>query len=707
MKTNVSSLKFKFDVSAYRLLGRELITDRITALFELVKNSYDANAENVTIEFIDVNPLTEKSKIIIRDDGIGMAYEDIRDKWMVIGTSSKRKNTESPAPYHRKVAGKKGVGRFAVDKLGAKLLLRTKKENSSKATILETDWTFYFKEENRQLQLNFDGEQKLFTDIENNVWFEDVPDNSHGTTLEITHIADVWSENDISRAYKELAKIIRPKFIQKYPFNVYIKAPYEKYKETRIESLAIEHATLTIELGFNAKQDKQEILAVENGELKKILVPKRACGLVNITLYYYDQKAKAKFNKSTDERVDGIKVYRDGLIATPFAEYNANRDEQKDLFGIDKRRWSGFFDKVGTRDLLGWIDISENRNPMIIDATNRQDFVDNDAWRELKSLVIEQIKKIEEALKKKKTIERIESKTEFGNANLELKTVREKIKQLEQVTALDDPIKIRLDEVSKDILKIQATVNKSFSDYRKLEEEKKRQEDLLFSLVSLQTYASMLSHITRTAVGRIKRQVEFITKWLPTGTKNDSCEKYSRYVFSEMKNLDRAVDFMLKYAKDDQDFENINVKDTLENIFNNIYQTEFDKHGVKVMFEINKELTIRYNQKAFEDMFDNLISNSLKAFKDIKERIIKCSCVVEKDNLIIYFSDNGCGIADSDRHRIFDVFYTTTSEEGGAGLGLFIVKSRLEAIHGSIELIENELKPSGTTFKILFPFKKD
>ncbi len=94
------SIKFNFDVSAYRLIGRELITDRITALFELVKNAYDANAENVTVEFIDINPLTPNSKIIIKDDGIGMQFSDIKNKWMVIGTSSKRR--ERLSPYHTK-----------------------------------------------------------------------------------------------------------------------------------------------------------------------------------------------------------------------------------------------------------------------------------------------------------------------------------------------------------------------------------------------------------------------------------------------------------------------------------------------------------------------------------------------------------------------------------------------------------------------------
>lgn len=125
--TEKNNLKFRFDVSAYRLLGRELITDRITALFELVKNSYDANADEVKVIFHTVNPKTEESKITIKDDGIGMTLRDLQNKWMVIGTSSKRRDRDSPLPYKRKVVGKKGVGRFAVDKLGAKLLLKTTK----------------------------------------------------------------------------------------------------------------------------------------------------------------------------------------------------------------------------------------------------------------------------------------------------------------------------------------------------------------------------------------------------------------------------------------------------------------------------------------------------------------------------------------------------------------------------------------------------
>lgn len=102
-------LKWRFDISTFRLIGRELITDRITALFELVKNCYDANAtrvdvvfENVSYDNAVVDDTTKEvrvnpgSKIVIEDNGYGMSFEDIRDKWMVIGTASKRTSPFSP-----------------------------------------------------------------------------------------------------------------------------------------------------------------------------------------------------------------------------------------------------------------------------------------------------------------------------------------------------------------------------------------------------------------------------------------------------------------------------------------------------------------------------------------------------------------------------------------------------------------------------------
>ena len=127
------NLRWRFDVNTFRLLGRELITDRVTAVFELVKNCYDANATKVTVDLVNVSSeKKEDRKIIISDNGTGMSFIDIRDKWMVVGTNSKRTKQYSDPPFNRKLVGEKGVGRFAVDKLGERLVIHTKEVYAEK-----------------------------------------------------------------------------------------------------------------------------------------------------------------------------------------------------------------------------------------------------------------------------------------------------------------------------------------------------------------------------------------------------------------------------------------------------------------------------------------------------------------------------------------------------------------------------------------------
>jgi len=523
--------------------------------------------------------------------------------------------------------------------------------------------------------------------------------------LEISLIADVWSKDDIERAYKELAKLVSPTQALKYPFNIVIKSPYLEFENKKVESYIIQHYTLKVELGFDKETEKQEIFKVEKGELVKQLSIKRICGLVKITLYYFDQKAKDKFKSSFPGTIiDGVKIYRDGIITTPFAEYVALQNLQKDLLGIDKRRYSGFFDKLSTRDLLGFIEITNENNPNIIEATNRQDFVDNKEWQELKLFFIEQLTQIEKYLKEVKTVHRENTKSEFTNAKTEVNSFKKDISEIKK--SAPPEIQRTLEELEKKAAKVEATVNKGIKEYNELEKEKKQQENLFFSLISLQTYAATLSHITRNSIGHILRHAEYFKKNFPNPTLQERFKHIANSIYEELIRLRKGLDFMLKYAQSDSDIEDISMKELIENIFNNLYHSEFEKEKVKTLVEINKDLIIRYNRKSIEDIFDNLISNSLKALAGKNDKLIKCSGTVTNDEFILLFSDNGSGITDDDKTRIFDVFFTRTAEQGGAGMGLFIVDTRMKAMKGTIEVIDNELKPTGATFKLVFPFKK-
>ena len=214
-------LKWRFDISTFRLIVRDLITDRVTALFELVKNCYDANATEVTITFDNVGlDKNRESSISIKDDGIGMSFTDIKDKWMVIGTSNKRSNPFSPEPFYRKCVGEKGIGRFAVDKLGDKVNIITKQSEEKQWLDVEIDWEAYYK------QSSDSNEIKLFTDIENHYEYYDSESiNEHGTTLKITSVREIWLENDIKRFIAEAGKLVSPFANMSYPMQIKVIAP--------------------------------------------------------------------------------------------------------------------------------------------------------------------------------------------------------------------------------------------------------------------------------------------------------------------------------------------------------------------------------------------------------------------------------------------------------------------------------------------------
>lgn len=705
---DTKSLYWRFDLSTFRLLGRELITDRITALFELVKNAYDANAKNVHVEFIDINPAGKNSKIIIRDDGLGMTESDIRDKWMVIGTSSKRKTRVSPAPFNRKMVGKKGVGRFAVDKLGSALILKTKKAKDAKYICLETDWESYDKL-SKQYDLFEESpdtkeKKKYFTDVENKYWMEDGEGSASGTTLEISSIRDPWSKDDIERAYKELAKLISPLSKTEHPFNIFINSTnYPEYKNKEVKNKAIKYATHTFSLDFDLKTKTQKVLKFEDSSLKTVTVPLKTFGPVKFKLYYFDQKAKDQFKKEyKGGNIDGIKIYRDGLIATPFAEYEGQDIKKRDILGIDKRRYSGFFDKVSSSDLIGIIEISDADNPNIKDSTNRQDFEDNKEYRELKQFIIDQIQELENYLKSLRDTEKEKTKSDLKTARTDLSSVTSLVKAIKKKAPAK--LKKELEDLEKQTKKVKIDVDKGIKAYNELEKEKVRQENIFLSLMSLQDYALEIAHVVRTSLSRIIRLADFFKNEFPNPELDDIFITYSKDIYNEMTKLDGAVDFMLSYARSNTDFKEINIKELIEELFTDSYRDIFTSKGIRTIVEIDKPLMIVHNQKFFEDIIENLISNSIKALEDTTDKLIKCTGTVEADKFILLFSDNGSGIKEEDWNRIFNIYFTRTEEQGGAGIGLYIVKTRIESMKGSIQVVESELKPSGATFKIVLPF---
>ena len=134
---------FRTNSKIKTLVGQELITNNNIAIFELIKNSYDAGATRVDIEFHDLEVSdkgwisSENSSIKVIDNGIGMTTQQIDKYWMEQGNSSKENNKffrvdsqKMGNLIERFANGEKGIGRFGVDKIGSGLILESIGRNS-------------------------------------------------------------------------------------------------------------------------------------------------------------------------------------------------------------------------------------------------------------------------------------------------------------------------------------------------------------------------------------------------------------------------------------------------------------------------------------------------------------------------------------------------------------------------------------------------
>lgn len=694
------SLKWRFDVSTFRLIGRDLITDRITALFELVKNCYDANAQNVLVEFNNVGAGEVGSMISIADDGYGMSFADIRDKWMVIGTSSKKKDPVSPKPFCRRCVGEKGIGRFAVDKLGDKVRMITKKAGESQWLNVEINWADYY---NHSAESN---NLILFTDIENIYYYTKADDPSEsGTKLIISNIRDVWTKSDIKRFMSEVAKIVSPYALLNYSFDVYVKAvQYDINQKATRDFSDVNIATLNFSLSFDDKYQQTAEFDEKIGEMSIISIPVKSFGGIKMRLYYFDEAARKKYRREfPNNQIDGIKIYRDGIITTPFAENEEDADKKRDILGIDKRLWQDIFSRVSTREVIGIVDITRDGNPKIIDATNRQDFVDNQEYRDLKEFIILQLSAVQQFKIFSREKKRKENSNTLENAD---DSIQSFISTIETISQQNPELKKHLSSAIKQAKKTGAAVKQAINEQKQTQEEFTRKENIYLSIMSMQEYAIHITHAVRTTLNKIRDKVEYFNLFFPDPAEEQIFIKYAQDMYNEFKTLNKVIDYMLSYSQANLLLEEVDFSLAVQEIFAS-YSSVFTEQGIKAEILMPGKIVLKDTNKVFfRDILNNLIDNSIKAVKNASVKIIKCSVSVDQDKLQIDMSDSGYGIPLEKRSWVFGIYNTTTEGEGGAGIGLYIVKTRVESLKGTVKVIDSEFGDFGTTVRVELPFKR-
>ena len=410
MTNQNSTLSFRVSAGLKNIIGRDLISDKYIAIFELVKNSYDAGAYEVDISFVTTD--AGQNQIIISDNGCGMTYTDIVEKWLFVAYSEKktqnRKKTSFRDEIKREVAGAKGVGRFSCDRLGALLTLITKTETETSANKVEVNWN----------KFELDDTQEFMSIPVQYSTIEALPSGfSKGTTLIVDALRENWSRDDLLRLKRSLMKLISPDANKgELPFDIELIVPSERENDNKVlnktginpdrdivngvihndifEKLNIK--TTSIEV--NISEDGQLITSklTDRGEYIFSFVEKNRnyYGLrdISIVVFYLNQSAKVSFTRQmggvTPKNYGSVFIYKNGFRINPYGEPG------QDFFGIDQRKAQGWKRFLGTREIMGRISIKGDNDQFLETTSRAHGFIQTPAVDMLADLFLEKVLKV-------------------------------------------------------------------------------------------------------------------------------------------------------------------------------------------------------------------------------------------------------------------------------------------------------------------------
>ncbi len=354
VKIEKGILKFRPRARLLHILGYELITDEATALTELVKNSYDADAEEVQVILTDVLS-KEKGSIEVRDDGHGMVLEKIRSAWMEPAKDNKVGKSgfvSRTVKFNRLPLGEKGVGRFSADKLGLKLEIITRScdfdPKTKKVKNLSPVEVVVVIEGSKFLENDY------LDQVECEYWTQapsEFKGDDHGVLLRISQLREDWSKETIEKIRLSLARLSSPLESAK-DFEVLLTCNDFPDLSSKIENPLLKIAPYTLDAKINenglmiytlnGKEEGQKDLRVgkkrfENSKNVYKRVP--VCGPFEIKLFAYDRdRTKLKKYGMDQQKLNllgllcGVSIYRDNFRVLPYGE------QGNDWLNFDRRR---------------------------------------------------------------------------------------------------------------------------------------------------------------------------------------------------------------------------------------------------------------------------------------------------------------------------------------------------------------------------------
>lgn len=403
-----------FDVSSglKSVLGSELITDDEVAVFELVKNSFDADAKKVEVYF-------SKDTIIIADDGIGMSYDDIKNKWLFVAYSSKKEeknssNFRNNLSEKRYYAGSKGIGRFSSDRLGKIIHLQTRPRDEKQNLVhsLTVDWSQFdknHKDNFEQIGVAYEEQYDGFINP------HEITIKETGTIITIRKTKQIWDRTKILRIKSSLAKLINPFGSRVDGFSITIYAPEEKDEDSRVQLRAsekdkdvyskdivngevgnfifstLQDKTTFLEVHINDKTKKIESTLIDRGEMiyeiqEPNIYPLLQNAEIRCQIFFLNTSAKLTFSRRMglpSVQFGSVFLFRNGFRVFPIGE------DGDDWFKMDRRKQQGYARFLGSRDIIGRLDVSGDSNDFQESSSRDTGLIDTPSVLQLRDFFLE------------------------------------------------------------------------------------------------------------------------------------------------------------------------------------------------------------------------------------------------------------------------------------------------------------------------------
>lgn len=710
------------------ILGDQLISDKWVGVIELVKNCYDADAENVFVRFKNFDDPSKESFIEIEDDGHGMDLGIIKDVWMKPATPNKlnrKKTTERLfTKKGRVMQGDKGVGRFAIYKLGDLVEVYTKTADSDEIK-LTMDFQEYADDEFRQSN----HQDKFLEDIESEFEVHSKPNKiiGHGTLIRISKPRNDWKVQDLNKLAKAFFRMMPPSLpgvTIKKDFEVFLfwnsrrftgefltfekmadLAPY--YFEGSISEGVLDanyvHHNKTTEIKFNLFKDenliinhdirklplfKERFLIYEENKKQLKGIRKPQIGDFIFFFYGYDLKNPVENLKKVEKdflKETSVYLYRDNVRVYPYGEIG------DDWLMLSKYRAE---DRAGSyfsyNDLIGFIFITQKENPKLRDAADREGLMNiNGAKEDFVALIQAALKVMKDQVEIDKTKEQIRKQKATKSLNKEYNQTFESLQK--------KLLKINDEAVIKDSKKFFEATNKII---KKFQEELKISQELAGTGMAVEK----ATHDTMSLLQHLNKNTEALLK----NVEKNEIDEVELKIF--LKDLKENLEFLYQELQVLQPLFRVSRKITrnvsVSDVLNRVLRYFAKELEGKIIVEVNiiKDIVVKTNTGLVLQVILNLMDNSIYWLEQVSETEKRIKIVVDGDEGTLLFADSGPGIEKDISEIIFTEFFSRKAE--GRGLGLYIVKELLYRIEADIRVVTSTQRKILSGANLLVEFKK-